>query len=78
MSTRDDCDCEFDPYDDPEDEDDESYHYRRTCEMCGEVWWSLHCVHDGIQNPCPQCGWTFRGRPTPIERLYGGAPPADR
>jgi hypothetical protein len=35
------CKCEFDPY--PiEDED------------FGEE--SLHCPHDGYQNPCPKCG----------------------
>lgn len=62
-----DCDCEFDPY---EGDEEESWHYRRTCEMCGHVWWSLHCIHDGVQNRCPSCGWTFQGRQTPMERIF--------
>lgn len=59
-----DCTCEFDPYDD--DDIEESWHYRRTCEVCENVWWSLHCPHDGVQNPCPSCDWTYAGRPTPL------------
>ncbi len=62
----DECNCEFDPYEDGDPE--ESWHYKRTCENCGRVWWSLHCRHDGVQNPCPSCGFTH-GRPTPLERL---------
>jgi hypothetical protein len=49
-----DCDCEFTP--DPDEPDEESVHYRRTCPACGEKWWGLHCPHDGYQNPCPHCG----------------------
>lgn len=49
-----DCDCDFDPY---EDDAKESYHFKRTCRMCGYVWWSFHCAHDGYQNPCGNCGW---------------------
>jgi hypothetical protein len=52
------CDCEFTP--DPDDPDDD-FHFRRVCEFCGGVWWSLHCPHDGRQNPCPRCKRT----PTP-------------
>lgn len=63
----DDCTCEFDPY---EDADDESWHYRRACKWCGTVWWGLHCPHDGVQNPCPDCGRTPGDRPTPLERLF--------
>jgi hypothetical protein len=47
------CECEFDPYDDC---DEESFHYRRVCEVCKGDWWGLHCKHDGYQNPCPYCG----------------------
>lgn len=57
------CDCEFTPDpDDPEESTPETaWHYRRTCPSCGVTWWALHCPHDGIQNPCPECGVT----PTP-------------
>lgn len=52
------CACEFDP--DPDDPDESTpetaWHFLRTCEFCGEVWYGLHCRHDGYQNPCPQCG----------------------
>jgi hypothetical protein len=50
------CDCEFDKsaiYDD--DIEEESCHYKRTCAHCGNIWYGLHCPHDGIQNPCPRC-----------------------
>lgn len=48
-----DCDCEFDPY---PDSDEPSWHYRRVCQFCACVWWSLHCPHDGAQGECPDCG----------------------
>lgn len=57
------CVCEFDPYEDGDTE--ESYHYKRTCASCGEVWYGLHCPHDGYQNPCPKCGT----RPEPVPCL---------
>lgn len=47
------CECEFDPYD---NSDEESWHYLRTCEYCDCQWYGLHCPHDGYQNPCPDCG----------------------
>ena len=50
------CECEFDPY--PENDGDfgeKSVHFLRTCVFCGHHWWGLHCPHDGIQNPCPNC-----------------------
>jgi len=50
------CECEFDPYDNPEDAVEESWHYKRTCEFCGTTWYGLHCPHDGYQNPCVGCG----------------------
>lgn len=53
------CECKFDPYIPP---DEESCHYYRTCEYCGESWWGLHCPHDGYQNPCPHC----KKRPTTV------------
>ena len=58
------CECEFDPYD---DSDEESWHFRRTCLHCGEQWWGLHCPHDGYQNPCPDCGI----RPDPVPESLG-------
>ena len=50
----DECNCEFDPYDDEPETD--SWHYKRSCQACGSTWYSLHCIHDGYQNPCPSCG----------------------
>lgn len=47
------CDCIFDDFDDGDTE--ESYHYKRYCK-CDHSWFSLHCPHDGRQNPCPNCG----------------------
>ena len=41
---------------------EEYWHYRRTCEHCGHVWGGLHCIHDGYQNACPECG----KRPTSV------------
>ena len=51
------CDCEFqvDP-DNPDEDGEKPWHYRRVCLSCGGVWWGLHCPHDGYQNPCPSCG----------------------
>lgn len=37
--------------------------YKRICSHCGDVWWGLHCIHDGYQNPCPNC----HTRPTPVK-----------
>ena len=50
------CTCEFE--DDPDDPDEhgDPWHFRRVCPTCTKVWWSLHCVHDLIQRPCPDCG----------------------
>lgn len=42
------CDCKFAA---PES----SWHYKRTCKNCGNIWYGLHCPHDGVQNPCPKC-----------------------
>lgn len=47
-----DCDCEFDPYSE-EPNEEESWHYLRTCRICSATWFSTHCPHDGIQRPCP-------------------------
>lgn len=51
------CDCEFTP--DPEDPDEDTiekaWHYLRRCARCGCVFWSLHCLHDGVQSRCPDC-----------------------
>ena len=60
------CECRFDNYDDPNVEG-ESWHYRRTCEFCGNRWWGLHCPHDGHQNPCPLCD----KRPTVVPESDG-------
>jgi len=54
---RDVCNCEFTPYGNgDEDYGEESWHYLRKCMFCGNEWYGLHCLHDGWQNPCPECG----------------------
>ena len=66
------CACEFDPYelDDGTTDAEDSWHYRRTCGGCGfSDWWSLHCPHDGIQNPCPECRWVQPGGQSPMQNL---------
>lgn len=63
----DDCECEFD-YVEPDGE--ESWHYRRTCRLCGDEWGALHCEHDGAQNPSPCCGWIDSGKRTPAQILF--------
>lgn len=50
----DECLCEFDAYDDELEE--ESFHFLRKCGFCDNEWYSLHCRHDGFQNPCGKCG----------------------
>lgn len=65
----DDCACEFDY---PEPDGEPSWHYTRTCRMCGLTWGTLHCEHDGIQNPCPDCGWRSPGTKMTIESLFPG------
>lgn len=72
----DECNCEFDAYEHHEGEvidelDLSSWHHKRTCGGCGTVWWSLHCPHDGIQHPCPACGWRLPGTRGPLEALFG-------
>lgn len=55
------CDCEFTPYEDLEEgEEEEPWHYLRRCAACGNKWYSLHCPHDGYQNCCPECGTRLR------------------
>ena len=55
------CNCEFTPY--PSDHDEEeSWHFLRRCQHCGNTWYGLHCPHDGYQNPCGKCG----ARPVPL------------
>jgi predicted RNA-binding Zn-ribbon protein involved in translation (DUF1610 family) len=60
------CACEFDF---PEPDGDESWHFGRTCASCGYHWGSLHCLCDGVQNPCPQCGHVFESRITSAQLL---------
>ncbi len=68
MSAIDDCDCEFsEEYAD----DESSFHFARACGACGFKWGSLHCEHDGVQNPCPECGWIDPGKKTPVQLLFG-------
>jgi hypothetical protein len=67
-----DCDCGFD-FQEPDGE--ESWHYKRTCGLCGFEWGALHCPHDGAQNPCPDCGWIDPGKRTPGQIL--GCPQED-
>lgn len=52
------CDCEFHEMDETETDPDDypPWHYLRLCNHCGKEWLSLHCAHDGFQNPCPHCG----------------------
>lgn len=69
---EDDCACEFD-YD--EGDGEETWHFTRTCRACGFVWGALHCPHDGVQNPCPDCGWRDPGTQTPFEFLGFTSPP---
>ena len=51
------CACEFTP--DPDEPDEEPWHYLRRCQKCRELRWSLHCPHDGFQNTCA-CGERFQ------------------
>lgn len=60
------CACELDW---PEPDGGESWHYTRTCSICGHTWGALHCPHDGAQNPCPSCGWIDPGTRTPVQLL---------
>jgi hypothetical protein len=60
------CGCEFD-YAEPDGEP--SWHFARTCALCGTTWGALHCAHDGAQNPCPSCGWIEPGKQTPGQIL---------
>lgn len=69
MSVFDDCDCEFSS--EYAEDDGTSWHFARTCGACGFKWGSLHCEHDGVQNPCPECGWIGPGRKTPLQLLFG-------
>lgn len=32
------------------------WHYLRECEHCEYVWEGIHCKHEKVQNPCPDCG----------------------
>jgi hypothetical protein len=68
----DDCDCEFDY---PDDEGGLRWQYLRTCQLCGQEWGALHCPHDGVQNPCPTCGWIAPGARTPLQFLGFEMPP---
>lgn len=67
----DDCDCEPDAG----DEGYEPTHFTRTCAACGFQWEALHCPHDGVQNPCPGCGWVAPGARTPLQVLGFDPPP---
>lgn len=48
---EDDVCCEFDP-----EGDSDPPNFRRVCQSCQYVYWSLHCKHDGHQKSCPGCG----------------------
>jgi len=47
------CNCEPDA--EPDEPGEAPTHYLRTCEYCGYQWDGLHCPHEDIQNPCPNC-----------------------
>lgn len=75
MTVGQDCDCEQDMgfTDEP---DEEPCLFTRTCQMCGCEWGSGHCPHDGVQRPCPDCGWIIEGGRTPMQRLgFAPSPP---
>jgi hypothetical protein len=42
----------------------QSFHYRRVCDDCGDVLWSVHCKCEGPRE-CPGCGGTLPGDPDP-------------
>ena len=52
--------CVFDAP--PDEDDEESWHFLRTCLHCGHQWQGLHCRCDRRQNRCPAC----LERPTPV------------
>lgn len=56
------CDFYVDENDPEENTPETAWHYLKTCLHCGYQWKGLHCIHDGYQNPCGNCGI----RPTPI------------
>lgn len=57
----------FDP--EPGDSCDCPFDYLYTCPACGLSRITNHCPHDGVQNPCPRCGWTDPGKRTPLQFL---------
>lgn len=65
----DDCSCEPDYPPDPDDPEQESIHFTRTCRLCGFVWGSNHCPHDGVQRSCPECSWIDPEKRTPMQLL---------
>lgn len=71
MSEPDECDC-------PEPTSEESWQYRRVCALCGAGFGSNHCPHDGVQKPCPTCGWIEPGKRTPLQFLGLREPPPEQ
>lgn len=69
MIDADECNCEFNY---PEPDDEESWHYLRTCPSCNTEWGALHCEHDGYQDPCPGCGWIAANKQEPTQALLSG------
>lgn len=50
----DECECEFDAYDDGDTE--ESCHFLRRCLVCRHTFYSPHCVHEGpAEFRCTNC-----------------------
>lgn len=49
------CDC-FEEHSDGDDGAVAPDNVLRQCQYCEEEFWSLHCLHDGIQSYCPKCG----------------------
>lgn len=46
------CECEFTPYDDSEED---SWHYLRRCSNCQATWYSLHCRCEQPNRLCGNC-----------------------
>lgn len=62
-----DCNCDFEPFDDGTEY--ESTHYKRRCHACGEIFWSLHCIHE---QRLRSCGCDSAAK---VKKVVSGRPP---